>query len=1186
MKILAGLFLLFLGGNHLLSAPVTLEGCGAFERDGHPGQTMGDFLDSTAHWAATSGTNLPDFDGDGRVTVLDLTRQTSCVELGPGLLARFYGYEDGLDQPNITLENTDVPDVDPVVVQAVPELNFWQNTFHNFEPLMNSRMHRWFRANFTGFLQVPESATYTFGLNYGSGMRLTLDGTTLIEYQEGNSGEAEVFLEQGFYPIKVDYINKSSRSPSISLSWRSNGTVIGPNNRSVAPQYLWHNQTTPEPFANTNLDVAFSVANYARVTQSRLDLSARLYAPETNFAFALANVARTVEDGVATMRLNLTPGINHFPWTASAGGRERGGRLTIYYDSGQAGTPGLAMMVYPSSVAHTYTLDEHHLPTAVHIINGADLATHPNGYPNLAGDTIGANTTVMMRGRLRIDQPGRYRFVGHGQWPSTCLINGRLVVSRYEGGHTDAIDLDEGYHSYVFVTHHTNPRAVPDAGVRWQPPGGSTSAIPPSQLSHLPEDIIPPADYSINQGHPARAGGDLIAEYLFEENAPFADSGRYNLDLPSDPRLIVRESGSVTANAACFVQSRTVGGHFLNAVKKSRAFTIEFDWYFRHTYNNIQNYYRINQNINITNDLVLRGYSRGSRFHFFLRSVGDINIPVDLIDGQRYHCTITYDGSTLRTYMNGRLQTETPTEAADLNPTMWSNQVLRLGDHRNDPFAGTVNAMAFYRRALSLTEINQNYDANRAMRRSTARLPFNETFEIIPPRTSEAQLAQAMHVLNRLSMGPTPEDVRAFLEIGPQAWINRQLEPQSIEESPVVHHLTDVYQPWAGSTQLKSWYMARLIHGNRQLEEVMTWFWENHFSTDLTKTGSAWEEYRENERFRALAMGNFTDLLLNSALNYPMTEYLDSVTNVVGNPNENYAREIFELHCYGEDNGYEYEDIVEAARIFTGWTETHRAFLFNPGNHDYGPKHLQGLTFDGGHGIDEGLRLIEHIAVSENTAEFISYKLCQLFIADEPPQDVCNAGRNAFMASNGDIKSVLRAILFHDRFLNDVNYRTNKVKTPVEFVVGMIRATGTQENMTKYQGTMDLLGMPLFHYLDPTGFPERAETWMNTNSVYYRWQLINSFSGNRNGLYAPSADVELMRSRYGLTTTQKALDFFEIMFARGEHNAAFRQKAEAWLTEDTFENIDLTDPANQRFLVNRMPQTLNYYMRLPQYNLQ
>ncbi|CAM2011112.1 DUF1800 family protein [Acanthopleuribacter pedis] len=1181
-------YLLFLLGTAPLLGQVVLEGCGAYERDGLPGHTTADLHDSVRYWNhAGDEAHLPDYDGDRRVTVLDLTRHQSCVALGPGLIGRYYGYQDGVEQPHIELANTDIPDADPVVVRATPDLNFFQNHHHSSQPLMESQMHLQFRGTFTGFLQVPQSGEYTLGLRGGDGMRLTLDGETHIEYSESpHTGEVTLALNEGFYPIQIDYVNRSFRGPIISFYWRAAGTVIGPNNRSVSPSYLWHRHTEAPVHAKDNLDVVFSVENFSRVTSRDLDLTARLYAPETTFAFTLNGRTRSVVDGVVSERLRLQPGLNKLDWSVTTGNRGKNSTLTLYYDAGQAGTPGLAMMTYPTSVADTYTVNESHVPMAVHIINGTNLAAGPNGYPDLPGDTIGTNTTVMLRGRIRVEEAGTYRFVGGGQWPCNAWVNGRLVVARYQGGENDSIHLEPGYHHFVFTAHHDNPRAFPNNSIRWQPPGAQAQDIPAERLSHLPDDIVPAADFSTNQGHSTRVGGDLIAEYLFTEADPFGDSGRYNLDLPTDPRWIVRDGGSVTANGPSFLQSTTLGSHILNTIKKSRAFTIEQDWYHRRTYNNTQQFFRINININITNDLVLRGFTQGNRFNFIIRGVDRIQVPVDLVDGERIHCAITYDGSHLRIYMNGALAVERAEAIPDLNPTLWSGQKLRFGDHRGIPFAGTLNTLAFYGRALSQSEVNQNKNANRALRTSSARLPFNEHFEIVPPGTGDAELAQAVHVLNRLTMGPSPEHLRQILDMGVRNWIEHQLQPQHIEENPAVRHLETVYQPTRGPNSLRSWLMAQMIHSERQLQEVMAWFWENHFSTDLGKTGSPQEEFLENQRFRELALGDFVALLKASALNYPMTEYLDSVTNVAGNPNENYAREIFELHAYGEDNGYGYEDIVEAARIFTGWTEWNRNFSFNPGRHDYGPKQLQGLDFSGGQGIEEGLILIETIATSENTAEFISYKLCQWFVADDPPADVQAAARDAFLANNGNITAVLRAILFHDRFLNDPNTRNNKVKTPLEFITGMIRATGTQENLFQYQHTMDLLDMPLFHHLEPTGFAERAETWMNTNSVFYRWQLINGFSGNRVTFGGPSADVALMRSRYGLNTTDDVLHFFDLMFAGGAPDPAFRRKAAAWLTQDQMTNLDLSDPANRTVLENRLPQTLNYYMRLPRFNLQ
>jgi uncharacterized protein (DUF1800 family) len=452
-----------------------------------------------------------------------------------------------------------------------------------------------------------------------------------------------------------------------------------------------------------------------------------------------------------------------------------------------------------------------------------------------------------------------------------------------------------------------------------------------------------------------------------------------------------------------------------------------------------------------------------------------------------------------------------------------------------------------------------------------------------PPGTSAAELEEAVHILNRLSFGPTPDAIREVLSVGVDAWIAQQLEPQTIDDGEMEAYLNSgIYIPDRHDGDLRGITLARMALSKRQLLEVMTQFWENHFNTQINKTRLPREELLENQRFRELALGKFVDLLRASAMNYPMTVYLDSASNVVGAPNENYAREILELHSFGVNNGYTQDDIVEAARCFTGWSVRNGASYFNPGQHDYGQKQLLGITIPAGGGFGDGLQLIEHIAASPNTADFIAWKLCQLFIADNPPADVVAAASAAFLASDGDIKQTLQTIFSHSRFRSDLTYRGNKTKTPLEFAVSIARLLESVPVSNTLRNYLDRMGMVLFDYPEPTGFAEEGVAWMDTNSLLERWNMINELTTNREHPSTPSINFKRMAQRYQFSDADSILDFFEHLVTQGNHAPGTRAIMEDWLTDGNPAGFVLTD----QVLDEQVRQTLGLFLRLPEFNKQ
>ena len=347
--------------------------------------------------------------------------------------------------------------------------------------------------------------------------------------------------------------------------------------------------------------------------------------------------------------------------------------------------------------------------------------------------------------------------------------------------------------------------------------------------------------------------------------------------------------------------------------------------------------------------------------------------------------------------------------------------------------------------------------------------------------------------------------------------------------------------------------LLRDAYSERQLEEVMTDFWFNHFNVFVGKGADRYlvTEY-ENKVIRPRALGKFKDLLLATAQSPAMLFYLDNWQSVgphsmvatgqrpYGRPNmrpmrlgpfdrrrqmgndmpdvqpanrvppkqnqqrrglnENYAREIMELHTLGVDGGYTQKDVTELARVLTGWTirQPQRGgdFFFNDRMHDPGTKVVLGHTILD-NGETEGLQMLDILAHHPSTAHFISKKIAMRFVSDNPPEALVNRMADTFLKSDGDIREVLRTMYQSPEFWSRQSYRA-KVKTPLEFVASTIRATGAEvTNAQPLVQTLNQMGMPLYGAQPPTGYSMKAETWVNSSALLNRMNFALRFTSGR-----------------------------------------------------------------------------------------
>ncbi len=309
----------------------------------------------------------------------------------------------------------------------------------------------------------------------------------------------------------------------------------------------------------------------------------------------------------------------------------------------------------------------------------------------------------------------------------------------------------------------------------------------------------------------------------------------------------------------------------------------------------------------------------------------------------------------------------------------------------------------------------------------------------------------------------------------------------------------------------------------------------------------------DRDVIRKYAFGKFKDLLFASAQSPAMLEYLDNRLNVKGVPNENYAREVMELHTLSVDGGYNQKDVQELARALTGWTirPPRRAdifgaldytdagtFVFNPKQHDDGPKRILGVDLPAGGGINDALKLLDLLAHHPSTATFISRKLVTRYLADTPPDALVQRAAQTFNQTDGDIRAVLGTILHSDEFKNSF---AQKIKRPFELVASTARVLDMQlDDGLSLALALRLMGQGLFQHLTPDGYPDSGTAWINTGGLLARWNLALLATNNR----VPKGHVDL-KGAMGGTLPKTAGDVVDLWTDRILHRAipdADRQK--------------------------------------------
>jgi uncharacterized protein (DUF1800 family) len=494
----------------------------------------------------------------------------------------------------------------------------------------------------------------------------------------------------------------------------------------------------------------------------------------------------------------------------------------------------------------------------------------------------------------------------------------------------------------------------------------------------------------------------------------------------------------------------------------------------------------------------------------------------------------------------------------------------------------------------------------------------NDYSQFTQPLTPDQEI---LHALNRLTFGPRPGDVEAVRTMGLKKWIDVQLHPERIAETPELaprlrpleslsmtsEEIATNYPPpqllramsrgllplpknpdarqraefqiqrlkakqdgkqdlkpqqgkgdplqkamreqvlattdpverrrlvadrapqQALSYDLNEAKMYRAIYSNRQLEEQMADFWFNHFNIYMDKGADRiLTSVYERDAIRPHVLGKFRELLEATAESPAMLFYLDNWQSISPNRipearfakrrtkqarglNENYARELMELHTLGVDGGYTQKDIIEVARCFTGWTisEPNRGgeFVYNDRVHDNGEKTVLGVKIPAGGGKDDAEKVLDILARHPSTARFISTELAKKFVADDPPPSLIERMAKTFHDTDGDLRAVMATMLASKEFFSEGAFRA-KVKTPLELIVSAVRATDAQVDFAIPLATqIAQLGEPLYRKIEPTGYSSANSEWVSSAALLARMNFALALTANR----VPGSKVETQR---------------------------------------------------------------------------
>jgi uncharacterized protein (DUF1800 family) len=427
-------------------------------------------------------------------------------------------------------------------------------------------------------------------------------------------------------------------------------------------------------------------------------------------------------------------------------------------------------------------------------------------------------------------------------------------------------------------------------------------------------------------------------------------------------------------------------------------------------------------------------------------------------------------------------------------------------------------------------------------------------------------------VLNRAAYGPRPGDIARVTAMGVDAYLEEQLAPQRIGEdwgclgrvglldtldmdaSEAKDYETAVY-PEVGKGQaaveLQQAALLRSVYSARQLEQVMVEFWSDHFNVTQLKAECSWLKTVDDRLIRKHALGKFRDLVWASAHSPAMLFYLDNDKNrrrdpkTGSGPNENYARELLELHTLGIHGGYTLKDIQEVARCLSGWGFKAQnewvpgEFVFRKEQHDEGPKRVLGTVIPAGQGIKDGEQVIDLVCRHPSTARFIARKLCRRFVADSGSGALEARLAETFTRTGGDIKQLLSVLFRSEEFRRGTS---PKLKRPFDYAASALRATAANSTGAALLPHLETMGQLPFKWTMPDGYPDRAAPW--TPGLLARWNFsLDLLHGRIDATSVPAE--ELARATGGTQPLEVLRGLSRLVLGRALPEAELQRLARA-----------------------------------------
>jgi uncharacterized protein (DUF1800 family) len=399
-------------------------------------------------------------------------------------------------------------------------------------------------------------------------------------------------------------------------------------------------------------------------------------------------------------------------------------------------------------------------------------------------------------------------------------------------------------------------------------------------------------------------------------------------------------------------------------------------------------------------------------------------------------------------------------------------------------------------------------------------------------------LKKVGHLYRRAAFGATWDELQAALDAGPEAAVTRLIEGGPGTEQfdrATAERVPSIARANSGA-QARAWWLYRMLYTPHPLREKLTLFWHNHFATSDSKVNNAGFMLGQYRLMDRNALGSFRTLLQDMSKDPAMMVWLDTRDSKKGSPNENYARELMELFSLGVGH-YTEHDVREAARAFTGWEIRGTEAVFNAGQHDAGVKTVLGQT-----GNWTGADVVRICLEQPSAPSFVVGKLYRFLVSETVPatDELLAPLAEQFRGSDYDFGGLVRTVLHSNLFFSSAVYRT-RIKSPVEFALGMVRGLEGRVGSTALAAALEALGQNLFYPPTVKGW-DGGTAWLNGQTLLFRQNLALALTSTEDPRFGRRTDPAALLRRHGKTTDAECADFFLKLFLQGDVPAASRSR--------------------------------------------